>query len=303
MPTTPEPTPGEFALIERLRATLPSAPDGEVWSGDDTAVLSGGLLLATDALVETVHFRLDWTDPASVGWKALAVNVSDVAAMGGEPTAAVAAITLPVDRRGLGDAVAEGIAEAASALGCPLVGGDVTSGPCLMLAVAILGRVPPEGPVLRSGATPGDVVYVSGTVGGPAAATEAHRSGAAPDQSGATQLHRPMPRLDVGRAAAAAGATAMIDVSDGLAADIGHICDESGVGVELVSAAIPLGPGARLDHALGGGDDYELAFCLPSDVAPDAVGDATAIGRVTRGPQRLLDGEPLSAGGWTHDVG
>src|SRR5918911_4436838 len=120
------PLSGEFAFLERLRRVLPSAPPGQVWVGDDTAVLAGGLLFATDVLTEGVHFDLTWSTPADVGWKALAVNLSDIAAMGGTPRAAVCGVVLAAGRKGEGLDLAAGLMAAAAELGCPLVGGDTT---------------------------------------------------------------------------------------------------------------------------------------------------------------------------------
>jgi thiamine-monophosphate kinase len=151
---------GETAFLERLRARLPPAPEGQEWIGDDAAVLEGGLLLATDALVEGVHFDLRWCAAADVGWKALAVNLSDLAAMGGTPRAAVAALVVPPDRAGLAEEIIDGAAAAATAFGCPLVGGDTTGGPVVMMSIAVLGTCAQTGPVLRRGAQLGDAVWV-----------------------------------------------------------------------------------------------------------------------------------------------
>ena len=257
---------GEHAFLERLRARLPPAPEGQVWIGDDAAVLDG-LLVTTDALVERLHFDLAWCSAGDVGWKALAVNLSDIAAMGGTPRAAVATLVVPPDRPGLADQVIDGVAAAATAFGCPLVGGDTTAGLALMVSVTVLGDCGPTGPVLRSGARPGDAVFVTGEMGGAAAALEALRDGRVVAPALARRLHRPTPRLREGHAAAAGGATAMIDISDGLAMDLGHVCDASRVGARVQETAVPLAPGATFPHTLDG-DDYELRFTAPD---PEAV--------------------------------
>jgi thiamine-monophosphate kinase len=304
---------GEFAFLERLRRALPAGPDGQVWLGDDTAVLDDGLLFATDVLVEGVHFDLRWSTPADAGWKALAVNCSDLAAMGGTPRAAVAAVVVPADRPGLADALAAGLGEASVAFGCPLVGGDTVVGEALCLSVAVVGDSPPGGAVLRSGGRPGDTVLVSGPLGGARGALQALRRGEAPDPAAAARLHRPVPRLLEGRTAAAAGATAMIDLSDGLAGDLGHLCQESGWGVRIEAGAIPVGPGAVMEDALLGGDDYELCFTARDPGRVGAAFDAAGlvvpvpIGLLTEVPERVLvlpggEERALPAGGWEHPV-
>jgi thiamine-monophosphate kinase len=302
-------TAGEFAFLERLRALLPEPPSDEVWIGDDTAVLGGGLLLATDAVVDGVHFDQRWSTPEDAGWEALAVNLSDVAAMGGVPVAAVAALVVPGGAPGLADAVARGLADAAAAFTCPLVGGDTTTGPVLVISVAIVGRA--DRPVLRSGARPGDVIAVTGELGGGAAALRSARTGAR-DHPGLGRLRRPVPQLGAGRAAAAAGATAMIDLSDGFAADLGHVLDASGVGARIERGQLPVARGATFDDAVAGGDDYELCITAPDGdrlaAAFESAGLAppTVVGRCTASLERLVvDGDvrdPLTARGWEHTV-
>jgi thiamine-monophosphate kinase len=285
-----------------------------VWLGDDTAVLAGGLLFATDALAEGVHFDLSFSTLPDAGWKAVAVNCSDLAAMGGTPRAAVAAVVVPEGRPGVADGLAEGVVAAAGALACPLVGGDTAVGPALVIAVTVLGYAPPVGAVLRSGARPGDAVFVTGTLGGPRAALGALRRGDEPPADSVARLHRPVPRLAEGPVAAGAGAGAMIDLSDGLSSDLAHICRQSGVGAVLEAAAIPLGAGASLEDALAGGDDYELCFTAPDpgrvEQAFLAAGLAAParIGTVTEGREIAVkegDGRvrPLPPAGWEHPVG
>ena len=281
--------------------------------GDDAAVLEGGLLFATDILTEGVHFDLRWSTPADVGWKALAVNLSDLAAMGGSPRAAVCGVVLAAGRRGEADEVAAGLMAAATELGCPLVGGDTVAGTALTVAVSVVGDAPDTGAVLRTGARPGDSVFVTGPLGGCRAALAALRRGAAADPVGLARLRRPAPRLVEGRTAAAAGASAMIDLSDGLSSDLAHLCRASGVGAVLQPTAVPVGAGASVDDALSGGDDYELCF-----TAPDAVRVAEAfaeaglhlpapIGAVTEGEEVFVitpaGGRwPLAPTGWEHDI-
>ena len=183
----------EAAFLERLRSMLPAAPAGEVWIGDDAAVLAGGLLLCTDVLAEGVHFDLAWSEAADAGWKALAVNCSDVAAMGGTPRAAVAAVVVPPGRPGLADAVAAGLMEAAAAFGCPLVGGDTAAGRTLVLTVSVVGTAPPGGAVLRGGRPARRHGDGHRPARGPRAALEAARSGRTPDPDGLAGCAGPCP--------------------------------------------------------------------------------------------------------------
>jgi thiamine-monophosphate kinase len=303
----------EFAFLERLCQVLPELPAGQVGVGDDTAVLDGGLLFATDALTEGIHFDLGWSTPADVGWKALAVNLSDVAAMGGTPRAAVCAVVLVAGRKGEADELLSGLLAAATEFGCPLVGGDTSVGAALTITVSVVGDAPAGGAVLRRGARPGDSVFVTGSLGGGRAALAALRRGEDPDPLALTRLLRPVPRLAEGRPAAAAGASAMIDLSDGLSSDLAHICRASGVGALLQPSAVPVGPGATADDAMAGGDDYELCFTAPD---PGAVAEAFAsaglqlpapIGTVIAGDEVLLTTPgggtwPLPPGGWEHPV-
>lgn len=314
MPAHDDLPTGEFAIIDRIRDRLPDLPAGWVGPGDDGAVIpfeggAAGLVVVSDTVVDGVHVRLDWTTPADIGWKAMAVNVSDLAAMGAIPLAAVAATTLATGQREVAAGLTDGLIEAAGAMACPLVGGDITSGPVLVVTVTALGRL--DGPaVLRSGARPGDTVLVTGDLGGPAAAVAALERGEH-DHPGIARLHRPEPRVAAGLAARHAGATAMIDISDGLAADVGHICEESGVGVRIDAGAVPVGEGGTLDDAVSGGDDYELLICHPEPealarrFADEGLPPPTRIGVVTAERERLLvDGDECRelAGGWTHDV-
>jgi len=281
--------------------------------GDDAAVLDGGLLFATDVLTEGVHFDLGWSTAADVGWKALAVNLSDIAAMGGTPRAAVCGVVLAAGRKGEADDLAAGLMAAADELGCPLVGGDTVVGAALTVTIAVVGDSPEGGAVLRSGAQPGDSLFVTGPLGGSKAALAALRRGGEPDPVALARLQRPVPRLVEGRMAAAAGAGAMIDLSDGLSSDLAHLCRASGVGARLQASAIPVGPGATVEDALSGGDDYELCFAAPD---PARVAEAFAaaglhlpapIGTVIPGAGVVLMTAsggtwPLAPGGWEHPV-
>lgn len=307
----------ELAFIKRLRGKERDVPPGEHWIGDDAAVLDGGLLFATDVLVEGVHFDLEWCSGGDVGWKALAVNLSDLAAMGGTPRAAVVAMVVPRGRPALADEVAAGLGEAATNFGCPIVGGDTSAGETLVVTVSVLGAAPDSGAVLRSGAKDGDAIFVTGKLGGAAAALrllQETKAGSATvlgaEPIGLERLRRPTPRLREGRAAARAGATAMIDLSDGLSGDLAHICEESGVGAVINASVIPVAPMATLADVFGGGDDYELCFVaadaasLTEAFARAGLDAPVCIGRVTRARQVLVEDHgtigPMPEAGWRH---
>jgi thiamine-monophosphate kinase len=275
----------EHDALARLGQRLPNPPKGEVWFGDDTAVVAppgrppgrglasaGGpfVLLTTDTVVAGIDADLSLTSLADLGWKAMAVNLSDIAAMGGTPGhALVSVVGAGPDQLG---SLYDGILEAAAVYGCPVVGGDLSAGQELVISIALTGWV--DGPpVLRSGARPGDTIWVTRPLGGAAAGLRLLQEAGPPGPAGVhrwtemdrqlVQAHaRPRPALAEGTRAREAGATAMIDVSDGLVADISHIADLSGVGFELLD--VPVAPGATLAEALGGGDDYVLAFTMPA---------------------------------------
>jgi thiamine-monophosphate kinase len=267
---------GEFAQIARLVSRFPL-------TGDDCAIVpapggSGWWLLAADAVVGGVH-----GDPAIVGldglaWRAVVANVSDVAAMGGRPRWLLATVAVPAGTDL--DPLFDGLASAAAAYECELAGGDLTAtdGP-LVLSVSVVGEVAAApAPVTRAGARAGDVVYVTGPLGG--AAASGWRA-------------RPAARVAEGEAARVGGATAMIDVSDGLAADLGHLADASGVGVALDD--VPVADGATLDQALHGGEDFELVIAGPAGLPFTPIGLCVEDRSV-----RTLGGQPLPPGGWEH---
>jgi thiamine-monophosphate kinase len=307
---------GEFAAIAAIQHRLPGPPgDGQVWIGDDAAVLPatgpGWLLFAVDTVVGGVHADLALTGIDDLGWKAMTSSVSDLAAMGGEPGHAVISVAGPpgTDLPALYD----GLSAAALEYGCPIVGGDLTNADTLVVTVAVTGYCP-ESPVLRSGARAGDDVWVTGPLGASAAGLRTYRAEAgqrAPEddlspveRTSLLAAHaRPRALLAAGRAARRAGATAMIDVSDGLAADLGHISEMSGVGVRLET--VPVARGATLEEALGGGEDFVLAFCAPPaaevGLSFDGLSLPVRIGTCTADrEERTLSGRPLPAAGWQH---
>lgn len=311
-------TISEFALIERLRQRLVGPPD-QIWLGDDVAVVpgpTGSMLLAADAVVAGVHSDLTLVGLDDMGWKAMVANVSDIAAVGGRPCCAVVTVAGPLGTIDF-DLLYDGLTAASAAYGCPIVGGDLSSSPTLVVSVAIVGdagRGDPElpAPVLRSGARAGDTIFVTGPLGSSAAGLRLLQTGRVSEAPDLVLAHRrPRARLDEGTAARMAGATAMIDVSDGLAADLRHVAEGSGVGVVLDRVPVAIGVSRVSDEpeslALGGGEDYELLFTSPdpdlveSTFAEQGLGKPLRIGHCTAeaGERRLRDGD-LPVAGWEH---
>jgi len=303
---------GEFEALGRLTQRLALPSSGEVWAGDDGAVLEGGLVVATDPMVEGVHFLRSLTTVADAGWKALARNVSDVAAMGAVPWRCVVSV-VGADEADLA-AVYDGLLEASAFWCCPVVGGDLAAGPGLVITVTMLGRLPAgTAPLLRSGATAGDGVYVSAPLGLGAAGLRQLRSGGAaplgppgplgvPSLSPAARWYaRPIPSVEFGLEARAAGAAAAIDISDGLAQDLDHLAAASGVGLRLED--VPVAEGATAKEALHGGDEYHLAFTCPDPQRGGTV-PGLRIGVCTEDPaERTFGGQPLAVGdGWRHEL-
>jgi thiamine-monophosphate kinase len=318
---------GEFELLDRIRARLPQpGPRVLLGSGDDAAVTVPGGATATsvDALVDGVHFRREWSSPAQVGAKALAVALSDLAAMGAEPGEAYVVLGVPVDLDEDGCLeLLDGVAQVAEETSTTLAGGDVTRAPVLTLAVTVVGHAQSADElVTRAGARPGDALVVTGELGGAAAGLllleegDGARSSFQPHSGTnddrkrsltARQLE-PRPRLDAGRELRAAGASAMIDLSDGLGGDANHLAKASGVGLRIDATALPLADGVTdLTLAVSGGEDYELLAALPEERLADAVaavenqGGLTRIGAVTAGEGvgiRLPGGELLEPRGF-----
>jgi thiamine-monophosphate kinase len=229
---------GEFGLIGALSARLPPGPRTLVGIGDDAAVLAapdGRVVATTDFLLEGRHFRMDWSSGQDVGHKAAARSLADVAAMGAVPTALLVALAAPPDLPVVWvKEFAAGLAAECARCGASVIGGDTARAACVLLAVTGLGDLAGRAPVLRSGAAPGDVVAVAGPLGRAAAGLALLSAGRSGHPLAAAHL-RPAPPYDAGPEAAALGATAMIDTSDGLLADLGHIADASGVRIDLDS--------------------------------------------------------------------
>ncbi len=319
---------GEFPFLRRLRARLPHAsldPRIQLGVGDDCAALSlpGLTVLTTDAMIAGVHFQCEWAPFFVLGQKAFAVNASDVAAMGGEPAFALLSLGVPQDSAVEDlDAFFDGFLEAAQQMRTTLIGGNMSAAPVLMISVALLGQTP-HGPIARSGARVADEVYVTGTLGDAALGLRILTGELAGEAESLAAQHLkqrflcPTARVTVGKELAAQDlATAMIDVSDGLLQDLGHLCEASQVGAVVEAHRLPLSEGYRTFlgaqdwvPALAGGEDYELLFSATVTARPriqhlaDQSGCAiTRIGSLV--PQaagvtvRLPDG-PRAAGEFT----
>ena len=333
--------PGELQILGQIRRRASRIPaDGlTLGIGDDCALIRPrrreDLAVTTDLSVAGRHFRLEWHPAETVGHRTLARGLSDLAAMGARPLAAFLSLGLPreLTRPGRGrgrtswlDGFLDGFLELARASKAPLAGGDLAESPIAAADIVLLGAVARGRALLRSGARPGDAIYVTGTLGGAAAgyarlARIAERGGSrrarrlrVPERP-ASELARhlyPQPRLAQGQwLIRHRVATAAIDISDGLSTDLAHICEESGVAAEIDAEALPIHPGASLDQAMNGGEDYELLFTaresarMPRVVAGVPV---TAIGRILRrrkgGSQVTLltarGPQALKARGWQH---
>lgn len=319
---------GEDQLIARMRQLLPVGSWTLVGSGDDCAEIAttaGSFLISTDVLVENVHFRRDWSPPFQIGARAAAQNLADIMGQGGVPTALVVSLVIPADlsEDWLCDLVA-GFASRLEGTSAGVVGGDLSRGSQLVISVTVCGQ-PGIGPgsVLRSTAQPGDVVAVAGTLGFSYAGLLLFQQLGAKAASffpqGAAELHcletflAPDPPLSLGPVAAQAGATAMMDVSDGLSTDLSRLAKASGVKVDLSKALLEpfttaLTQAASsvgkhpLELVLNGGEDHALLACFPPSVALPA--GFQTIGTVGQASAEnvgvYLDGNPISASGWDH---
>jgi thiamine-monophosphate kinase len=300
---------GESAALARIFPRLPAATAQLLGPGDDAAVLAapdGRFVVTTDMMIHGPDFRLAWSSAHDLGWKAAASNLADIAAMGAVPTGLVVALAVPASTdvaflEELADGLRDGCA--AMAPGCGVVGGDLSVSSVLTIAVTAFGDLEGRAPVLRSGASVGDVVAVSGVLGEAAAALRLLFSDGVVDgepdarAAAALSIHdtvaqlAPTPPISDGRLAAVAGATAMIDLSDGLALDARRLANASGVALDLASVLV----GSRA--VLDGGEDHSLLATFPAEVS--LPGGFRRIGAVVAGSGVLVDGTPYDAiGGW-----
>jgi thiamine-monophosphate kinase len=267
---------GEFGLIERIRRKVEVGRGVRLSIGDDAAWVDHpqrSSLVTADLLIEGIHFDLRWTSLADLGYKSVAVNLSDIAAMGGTPAYVMLSLGIPAnfDSKKI-DALYRGINRVAKKHGVSIVGGDTNTADSLIISVCLIGHAPKK-PICRSGAHVGDDIYVTGTLGDAALGLNLLRLKRRPQSGAVAQLlkrhHRPTPRLAAGALLAKRNvASAMIDISDGLIQDLGHICQASGVGANIRQDTLPLSSAYRalagktgMQHALSGGEDYELLFC------------------------------------------
>lgn len=306
---------GEFGLIAELTARFEQGSQVYVGPGDDGAVLrapKGHVVVSTDLLVEGRHFRRDWASAVDVGHRAAAQNLSDVNAMGGRSTGLTVGLVLPADlpAQWVLD-LADGIAAEAGAVGASVIGGDLTRGSEIVVAVTVLGECE-VAPVLRSGARPGDVLAIAGRQGWAAAGLAVLGRGFRSPRAVVAAYQRPEPPYGAGARAAKAGATSMIDVSDGLVADVGHLAVSSGVGIDIwtsafsvdeplvaVGAALGVDP---LQFVLGGGEDHALVATFPAQaVLPEGFATIGAVTEAGEGPRLTVDGAAYEGEpGWTH---
>lgn len=304
---------GEFGLIARIVARLGDGPASLLGPGDDAALVAapdGRTVASTDVLVEGRHFRRDWSSAADVGHRAAAANLADIAAMGATPTALLVALCVPTDLEAAwAEELAGGLSAEAALVGAGVVGGDMSSSPTLTIAVTALGDLGGRDPVLRSGAQPGDTVALAGRTGFAAAGYTVLSRGFRTPKVLVEAYRRPSVPYALGVSAAELGATSMIDVSDGLLQDLGHVATASVVGIDIRREAFEV-PDQMRDAAsalgvdpyiwlLAGGDDHALAATFPRGVTLPP--EWRVIGSVHEGTGVTVDRKPWQGGtGWDH---
>ncbi|MEV0378571.1 thiamine-phosphate kinase [Nonomuraea sp. NPDC050643] len=307
---------GEFGVVNRITGRLPQSAAVMLGPGDDAAMVrapDGRVVVSTDLLLEGRHFRRDWSSGYDVGRKAAAQNLADVAAMGATPTSIVVGLGIPADLPlAWLDALTEGFADECAQVGASVAGGDVTRCDLVVIGVTALGDLGGRAPVLRSGAEPGHVVAVAGRLGYAAAGWALLEAGTPLDspalREAVTGHRRPCPPYAAGPQAAELGASAMLDVSDGLLQDLGHVAEASGVRIELDPQAFavgePVAAAAKelgsdpLEWVLTGGEDHALAGTFPPEVRLPS--SWRVVGRVIEGDGVLVYGREIGQRGWDH---
>lgn len=309
---------GEFGLIEEIKQGI-EVPQGYLGIGDDCAVMpqKSGMetLVSTDMLIEGTHFLMDDISAYRLGWKSAAVNISDIAAMGGRCTGSFLSFALP---KGLSkewtDEFFRGYKEISSLYGCPLLGGDTTSSPDrLCISVTVTGDAPAGKSVKRSNAAIGDLICVTGNLGDSGCGLKIILEGSGRDADAEKLIARhylPMPRVKEGMEIAAAGASAMMDISDGIGSDLRHIIEASGVGAEIDTSMIPLSNELKskcaeygwdpLELAISGGEDYELLFTISEENAKKIDFNHFVIGKIISGDKIIWRGSERDYMGFRH---
>ena len=306
-------TKGEFGFIDFIKERF-SCPEGIIGIGDDCAVMpcgEGELIYSTDMLMEGVHFLRNAASPEDIGWKSLAVNLSDIAAMGGKPVATFLSIALPKDAQGeWAERFIDGYAHLSHKFGVPLLGGDTTSSlRDISINVGVLGRVPLGKSIKRSEAVPGHGIYITGNLGDSAGGLQAilNNWDKTPEVESLIQSHiKPLPRIEAGQALMKTGqAGAMMDISDGIASDLRHILEASRVGAQVHLDRIPMSDNLKWacnkygknSYALaaGGGEDYELLFTAPACIESAVTFPVYRIGEIVPGNSLIWikDGNPV----------
>ncbi len=313
---------GEGPEFDRIRGIMAALGDAAGDLGDDAGEVPAGegtLIASTDASVEHVHFQRDWLSSEEIGWRAAAAALSDISAQGGVPVALLTALALPASTPETEiSGVMRGVGAVARSVGVKVAGGDLVRARDWSVTVTVLGRA--ERPVRRSGASPGDALWVTGTLGGARAALDAWLAGHVPPDGARQAFAHPPLRVTAGRWLSSHGATAMMDLSDGLVADVNHLASASGLEATVRLERVPVAPDAAVAatklgtdpalYAARGGEDYELLVAMPPAFDDAAVREfetatghgITQVGKLSRGSgvKLLLRGERIRATGFDH---
>ena len=309
---------GEFGLIDKIKRGI-VVPDGIIGIGDDCAVIpqkdGRETLVTTDMLIEGVHFLIEDITPYNLGWKSAAVNISDIAAMGGKCTASFLSFALPqsVDSEWIDDFF-RGYGDLSEKFNCPLLGGDTTTSlGALCISVTIIGYSAIGNSIKRDGAKEGDLICVTGNLGDSACGLKLILNGCERDKDGETLISRhylPLPKIAKGVKIAEAGANSMMDISDGIGSDLRHIIEASGVGAEIDTSMIPLSNELKskcaeygwdpLELAISGGEDYELLFTISEENAKKIDFEHYVIGKIISGDKIIWRGSNKDFIGFRH---